>query len=544
MNIAVSMSRQLPPPAELFRPDRTRSRIHLEAVPNAIDDQPGHSPATEAACIDNNVAATAILFGPFRLLPAQRLLLEGNEPVRIGSRALEVLIALVEHHGELLSKNALMERVWPDTTVVEANLSVHIAALRRALRDGRDGNRYLVNMPGRGYRFVAQITAVEDSEPSTPIAESATKPLHNLPKLLAPLIGRDDNISELTEQLPQWRLLTVTGPGGIGKSAVALALAEKQIGAYQDGVWLIDLAPLADPREVPRAVAAALGLKIRSEQPMPDLLTALKNKRMLLVLDNCTRVIEWAATFTTEVLRATPGVKILATSREPLRAEAEHIHRLSPLKSPSTSGRLTAADALGFPAVQLFVERMAASLGEFELKDADAPIVADICQKLDGLPLAIEFAAARAAILGVRGVAAQAEYPFELLVGGHRTAPARQQTMYATLEWSYGLLNELEQSILRRLSFFDSSFTLQTAATLADDIGRAESEIINTVLGLVAKSLVMADVKGPVPRLWLLETTRAYARIKASKSGECDTFPRRQAKHSLRTSHISSLALA
>ena len=543
MNIAVSMTRQSPPPAEPFGPDRTRSRIHLRAVPTAMDEQPGHSLAPDSVRIDNNAVAAAILFGPFRLLPAQRLLLEGNEPVRIGSRALEVLIALVEHHGELLSKNALMERVWPDTTVVEANLSVHIAALRRALHDGSGENRYLVNMPGRGYRFVAPITVAEAREPSISI-ETATKPLHNLPELLTPLIGRDDSIKELTEQLPRRRLLTITGPGGIGKSAVALALAERQTDAYEHGVWLIDLAQLDDPRRVPRAVAAALGLENRSEQPLSDLLTAFRHKRMLLVLDNCTHVIASAAAFATEVLRAAPGVQILATSREPLRAEAEHVHRLSQLAGPMASAGLTAAQALGFPAVQLFVERMAASLGEFELKDADAPIVAAICRKLDGLPLAIEFAATRAAILGVRGVAAPAEYPFGLLVGGHRTAPPRQQTMYATLEWSYGLLSDLEQSLLRRLSIFDGSFTPQAAATVAADIGHAESEIINNVLGLVAKSLVMADIQGPGPRLWLLETTRAYARIKLSESGEGDVSYRPRAEHSVRAFQISSLAQA
>ena len=542
MNIALPGPRQFPSPAEVLRPDRIRSRYHLEAVRQVADAPAGESLAKAPARINSNTGASAILFGPFRLLPAQRLLLEGNKPVRLGSRALEILVALLEENGELVSKSVLMARVWPDTTVVEANLSVHIAALRRALRDGQDGNRYLVNMPGRGYRFVAPITLVGGSEPSTPIG-SAIKPLHNLPNLLTPLIGRDDSMNELTEHLKLSRLLTITGPGGSGKSAVALALAEKQIDAYVDGVWLIDLAPLTEPCQVSRAVAAALGIKLRPEEPRSDLLNALRHKRMLLVLDNYTRVIASAATFTTEVLRGAPGVRILATGREPLRAEAEHIHRLSQLQTPSKSARLTAKQALGFPAVRLFVERMVASLGEFELKDADAPIVVDICQKLDGLPLAIEFAAARAAILGVRGVSACVEYPFELLVGGHRTASSRQQTMYATLEWSYGLLSELEQTILRRLSFFEGTFTLQGAANFVADIGCTESEIVNSVLGLVAKSLAMADVQGPEPRLWLLETTRAYARIKLAESGEGDTIHRRQA-NCVRAFRLSGLARA
>jgi predicted ATPase len=368
--------------------------------------------------------------------------------------------------------------------------------------------------------------------------------LHNLPKLLTPLVGRDDNIKELAEQLPQRRLLTITGPGGIGKSAVALSLAEKFSDAYEHGVCLIDLGPLTDPSEVAPTVLAALGVEIRTEQPLTDFLAALRHKRMLLVLDNCTRVVASAATFTTLVLKGCPSVQILATSREPLRAEAEHVHRLSPLPNPSASARLTAVEALGFPTVQLFVARMAASLGEFELKDADAPIVADICHKLDGVPLAIEFAAARAAILGVRGVATGAEYPFELLVGGHRTAPSRQQTMYATLEWSYGLLSEVEQLILRRLSLFESTFTLQEAAKSIAGIDRKESEIINDVLGLVTKSLVMADVQGPEPRLWLLETTRTYARIKVAESREGHPHHRRRAAPSMRALQIPSLARA
>jgi DNA-binding winged helix-turn-helix (wHTH) protein len=251
-----------------------------------------HPMAMEPA--DNNGAPTAILFGPFRLLPAKRLLLEGDEPVRIGSRALEILIALVEHHGELLSKNALIERVWPDTTVVEANLSVHIAALRRALRDGSGGNRYLVNMPGRGYRFVAPITLVEDRERSTQM-ESATKPLRDLPTLLKPLIERRDNLTELGEQSPQWCQLIVA-----------------------------------------------------------------------------------AATLAAEMLKGAPGVQALATSREPQRAEAEHLHHISQLASPMASDGLAAAQPLSLPAVQLFAERVNASLGAFELRDARDPFMADI----------------------------------------------------------------------------------------------------------------------------------------------------------------------
>jgi DNA-binding winged helix-turn-helix (wHTH) protein len=260
MNIAALRSCQSRLPVV---PDRTRSRNHLEVVPDPADKQQGRSPSTPGIRVDRGAVATAILFGPFRLLPEQRLLLEGNEPVRIGSRALEILIALVEHHGELLSKNALMERVWPDTTVVEANLSVHIAALRKALRDGDGENRYLVNMPGRGYRFVAPITFAEDREPSTP-KTAPTQPLHDRPEHLIHLMGRDDSIQELTEQLQ-----------------------ELHTDANEHGVWLVDLAQLADPRQMPYPVAVAPGFGTRPKRPLSDFLAKFEHERTLLVLDDC-----------------------------------------------------------------------------------------------------------------------------------------------------------------------------------------------------------------------------------------------------------------
>jgi DNA-binding winged helix-turn-helix (wHTH) protein len=285
MNIAALRCRQSRLRAEPVGPDRTRSRNHLEVVPNAADKQLGCPPMTTGIRVDGDAVAAAILFGPFCLLPARRLLLEGDRPVRIGSRALEILIALVEHHGELLSKNALMERVWPDTTVVEANLSVHIAALRKALRDGDGENRYLVNMPGRGYRFVAPITLAEDRETST-LKAVPTQPLHDRPVQLTPLIGRGDSIHELTEQLQGLQLQAVSGWRDGGKPTAALASAEGHTDADEYGVWLVDLAQLADPGQMPYPAAAAPGLDIRPKSLLFDLLTDLKYARSLLVIDN------------------------------------------------------------------------------------------------------------------------------------------------------------------------------------------------------------------------------------------------------------------
>src|SRR5271165_124114 len=239
-------------------------------------------------------------FGPFRLLADQRLLLEGEKPVRLGGRALDILIALVERAGEQISKRDLMARVWPDTVVVEANLAVHVAALRRALGDGQSGSRYIVNVPLRGYSFVAPLTLTDILGSPTPLIE-ATAPPHNLPARVTRLIGREEDVSRLVKQLSLHRLLTIVGAAGIGKTAVALAVADELIANYEHGVWLIDLAPVADPRLVPTALASALSLEIRSDDPLPGLIAAMSDKRMLFVLDNCEHVIEAAAALVSEM---------------------------------------------------------------------------------------------------------------------------------------------------------------------------------------------------------------------------------------------------
>ena len=322
-------------------------------------------------------AEPEISFGPFHVFPRQRLLLEGDKLVRLGSHAWDILIALIERPGELVSREELMARAWPDTVVVEGNLPVHMAALRRALGDGHNGNRYIVTIPGRGYSFAAPIKIAETTRPVPP-QPAAIAHGHNLPVQLTRLIGRGDIVSRLAGQLEHTRFLTITGPPGIGKTSVALAVAEQLIGAYEHGVWLIDLAPLGDPLLVPSAVASVLGLEIRSENPLPGLVAALRDKQMLLVLDNCGHVIDVATSLAIAVLRSAPGIRFLATSREPMRAQGERVYRLVALESPPAGTVPSAAEALCYPAVQLFVERATAAMGEFKLSDANAPIVAEI----------------------------------------------------------------------------------------------------------------------------------------------------------------------
>jgi predicted ATPase/DNA-binding winged helix-turn-helix (wHTH) protein len=472
----------------------------------------------------------AICFGPFRLLPTQRLLMDGDKRLHLGGRALDVLIALVERPGELVSKQELIARVWPNTFVDPANLTVHIAALRRTLGDGRGGNRFLINIPGRGYRFVAPIKLSDEFEPAT-ILSGPVQYMHNLPAHVTPLIGREDAVTGLSAQLHRDRLLTIVGTGGIGKTAVALVVAEKLIPNYRDGVWLIDLAPVYDPLLVPVALASALRLEIHAENPLPELMAFLREREMLLVLDNCEHLVAAAASVAAGILRGAPNVHVLATSREPLRTEGERVYRLPPLQSPPVAIGIGAKEALAFPAVQLFAERTAAALGEFVLSDSSAPAVADICLKLDGLPLAIEFAAARVGFFGIRGLAARLDDRLDILNTGSRTKLPRQRSIRPTLDWSYGLLTEAEQKVLRRLSIFPDNFTLRTAGAVSSDGTISGNQIINQITELVAKSFVDAEAGDAEPRLRLMETTRVYALAKLAESGELDTVARRHAEY-------------
>src|SRR5205823_1731016 len=293
----------------------------------------------------------AISFGPYRLLAAQRLLLEGDTPVRLGSRAFDTLAALVERAGEVVGKEELIARVWPQTFVEDANLKIQVSALRRALGDGHAGRRFIVTVPGRGYNFVAAVSLEEPPRASLP-PTIAPAGVHNLPLAVTRMIGRDESVTTLVSRLSRERLLTIVGPGGIGKTTLALAVAERMIGDYEDGVWLVDLAPLGDPRVVPSAVATVLGLEVRTDNPLPGLVAGLRDKRMLLLLDNCEHVIDAAASLAAAILGGARDVSILLTTREPLGIPGEHVYRVGPLSAPQHSARVTAAETAAFTAVQ------------------------------------------------------------------------------------------------------------------------------------------------------------------------------------------------
>jgi predicted ATPase/DNA-binding winged helix-turn-helix (wHTH) protein len=471
----------------------------------------------------------AISFGPFRLFAEQRLLLEGDRPVRLGSRAFDILAALVERPGEVVGKEQLIARAWPQTFVEESNLKIQVSALRRALGDGQGGNRYVITVPGRGYNFVAPVrrekTLLAAPTPSVPI----TTP-HSLPLAATRMIGRDDAVAALVTRLSRQRLVTIVGAGGIGKTTLALAVAERLMAGYEHGVWLVDLAPLGDPSLAASAVAAVLGLEIRAEDPLPGLVASLRDNRMLLLLDNCEHVIDAAAGLTAAILKGTPGVSILATSREPLGTAGEREYRLGPLAIPQESSRLTAAEAASFPAVQLFVERAGAIVEDFVLTDANASAAVAICRRLDGLPLAIEFAAPRVEVLGVEGLAARLNDSLQLLGTRRRTTIPRHRTMRAVVDWSYGLLSGDEQLFFRALGIFRGDFTVEAAASVAMDAADT-CETIDRLADLVAKSLVVANVSGTKSRFRLLDTTRAYAIEKLDESGEREQIARCHAEY-------------
>jgi predicted ATPase/DNA-binding winged helix-turn-helix (wHTH) protein len=457
------------------------------------------------------------------------MLTEGGKPLRVGGRALDILIALVQRHGEVVGKSELLKLVWPNTFVEEDNLKVHVSALRRAMGDGSAGKRYIVSAPGRGYAFVAPITFEFNDEKTEPAAQK--KRTHNLPAQLTRLTGRAAAVDRLGQQIERHRIITIVGAGGIGKTSVALAVAEQSISVFENGVWLVDLASVADATLVPHALARVLGLDTRDDDLLPSLINVLRDKHLLIVLDNCEHLVREAARVIAELMRNAPRVRILATSREPLRVESEHLYHLPSLDCPASSEGLTAVEMQNYSAVQLFIERASDNLAEFVIGDAEAPIVAEICARLDGIPLAIEFAAAYVGTLGLRGVVLRLNDRLRLLSPRRNAVIERHQTMLATHDWSYALLDKSEQSILRRLACFTGSFTMEAASVVAAGDGIEPSEVVDHVASLIAKSLVSADVGGVVARYRLLETTRAYALEKLRDGAELDRVAMRHAAY-------------
>jgi predicted ATPase/DNA-binding winged helix-turn-helix (wHTH) protein len=453
--------------------------------------------------------AETLSFGPFTVTPHERLVRRDGVAVPLGGRTFDTLIALMSRPNEVVSKWELISSVWPGMTVEEANLRFHVAALRKALSDGKDGARYITTLSGRGYCFVAPISRASLA------AKRRLEPQMGLPSLKLPnrlqrMVGRADTIGTVAEKLMASRFVTIVGPGGVGKTAVAVAIAHDLLETFADAAHFVDLAALSDPDLVITSILLMLGLPAQADDPMPALLAHLRDERMLLILDNCEHVISAAAPLAAAIFHAAPQVHILATSREALRVEGEQVHRLAPFAVPPDGSGLTAAVARTYPALQLFLERATASGAKLELDDSNAAIVAGICRKLDGMALAIELAAGRVEAYGLAQTAALLDERLSLLWQGQRTAPPRQKTLQATLDWSYGLLSDLERLVLRRLAVFAGHFTIDAALEVVPDDRVDRSVLFEAIDSLVAKSMVAPRPIGAMMRYRLLDTTRAY----------------------------------
>jgi predicted ATPase/DNA-binding winged helix-turn-helix (wHTH) protein len=452
----------------------------------------------------------AISFGPFRLFPAERLVEKNGVPIHIGGRSLDILICLAEGAGEVISKRDLVARVWADIHVEEGSLRFHVAALRKALGDGRDGARYVANTPGRGYSLVSAVsrsTVAEDVGATTTASMSRS---HTLPQRVPNMIGRDETVEKLIEELSNRRIVTVVGPGGIGKTTVVIAVGHAMLSRFDGAVYFLDLSAVSDGRLVPDAIASMLGLLVQQENSLPGLLTLLKDQRILLILDSCERIVDTIAGLVEEIFEKAPQVHVLATSRESLRADREYVHRLFPLKCPPQGRAHDLAEMLAYPAAKLFFERAVASGLDFTPSNSDIAGITDICAKLDGIPLAIELAASRVAAYGIQGVASLLDTRFGLLWQGRRTALPRHQTLSATLDWSYDLLPEFEQVILRRLAIFVGFFTLDAARAVVAGDGVNEEQVVEAIADLVDKSMLNPAIDAGTARYRLLDMTHAY----------------------------------
>lgn len=475
---------------------------------------------------------TSVRFGRFSLNLQRRELFADGISVTIGGRALDVLIALIEAAGQLVSKDEIFARVWPTTVVAENALQFQISQIRKVF--GKDRN-FIRTISGRGYRFAAEITTSPLGDctpyrgPAAAIMSCGGTPVHtNLPAPTSDLIGREAQLSEVADLMSMHRLITLAGAGGIGKSRLGIELGRYLLPKLKDGVWLVELAELSGPELVLPTIAHTIGVAAG-----PDLLerlsVSLRPKHLLLVLDGCEHVIDAVARAAEALLRASPALHVVATSREPLRVHGECVYRVPALDVPAEDfGDIEHARRCG--AVRLFVARACMEEPHFALDTRSASAVVKICRYLEGVPLGIELAAARAATLGIEELATRMNDCCGLLSGGRRTALARHRSLRATLDWSYDLLSEPERLVMRRIAVFAAGFTLPAAYAVVDT-STDGSEITDWLHGLIAKSLVATDLRGAVPYYRLSSVTRAYAREKLRESGEFSTVARRHAEY-------------
>jgi predicted ATPase/class 3 adenylate cyclase len=410
----------------------------------------------------------------------------------------------VAHGGQILVSNATQELVRNDLpSLVELrNLGLH------RLRD--------LTRAEHIYQVVAQ--RLPDRFPALRSLEVVP---NNLPRQLTTFIGREREIAEAKRLLAETHLLTITGPGGSGKTRLSLEIGARLLSEYPDGVWLVEFAHLADPARVPQVLATALSVREEADRPLlVTLVDHLRPKRVLLLLDNCEHLIDACAGLADTLLRGCPEVKILPSSREALGLTGEVVFRVPPLSLPD-SRLVPALERLAeYEAVRLFVDRAIAVKPDFTLTDDTAAAVVQICRRLDGIPLAIELAAARVRTLSVQQITAHLDERFRLLTGGSRTALPRHQTLRGLIDWSYGLLSEAERELFRRVSVFVGGWTLEASVAVCAGVDVDRYDIVELLGRLVDKSLCLIDGEGSDPRYRLLETIRQYGFEKLAETSE------------------------
>jgi predicted ATPase/DNA-binding winged helix-turn-helix (wHTH) protein/Tfp pilus assembly protein PilF len=442
-------------------------------------------------------------FGRFEVRAASRQLLVDGQPVFLGARAFDVLIALIERRGRLVSKDELLDLAWPGLVVEENNLQVQISGLRKIF-----GAAAIATVPGRGYQFTLELTHQAEARP-----KRSTAPTHNLPSRVTSFVGREAELEEVRAALSGSRLVTLIGAGGVGKTRLAIESAARAIDDFSDGVWLVELAPHADSRIVHHVVANLLGVREEpGEERLATLIKALHHKSLLLVLDNCEHVVEACAWLCDRLLAGCPSIQILATSREPLRAPGETTFRVPSLELPGLEATITAEALACYPAVRLFMDRAASVQLSFRIDECNGSAIAGICRRLDGIPLAIELAAARIRSMSVHDVHSRLDERFRLLTVGARTALPRQQTLRAVIDWSYDLLSAQERALLCRLSVFAGGATLDAVQSVCSGDGVEAVAVLDMLSLLVDKSLVFVEERATPTRYFLLETVQHYAR--------------------------------
>jgi predicted ATPase/DNA-binding winged helix-turn-helix (wHTH) protein len=446
-----------------------------------------------------------ILFPPFRLDVINRRLYRGQQELALRPKTLAVLIYLLERPGRLVTKNELLDAVWTETSVSDAVLKVSIREIREALGDDQKQPKFIATAQRVGYRFIGEVAT------------------NNIPLPLTSFIGRVREMAEIRQLLAGTRLLTLTGTGGSGKTRLAIEMARDLVGEFDDDVWWVELAALSDPASVTQAVTSILGVRENPGRALLDTLTAhLRSKQLLLVLDNCEHLIAACAAVADALLHSCPQLKILATSREPLAVPGETTWTVPPLSLPDPSHLPPLDELLVYEAVHLFVDRAAAALPDFAATPESAPALSLLCQRLDGLPLAIELAASRVKVLGLEQIAARLDHCFQLLTAGSRTVLPRHQTLRATIDWSYELLPEDERTLLARLSVFAGWFTLEAAEKVCAGGSIAEDKVLDLLSHLIDKSLVVVTQRegNGQTRYRLLETVRQYGQERLSAIGE------------------------